>query len=115
MSRPTIHKIIDGIIMSKDDKIRTLELELLQAQRERDEAREINIERADHILEQQIRHNAELTQLRNAVDELVKQLRKADWNCDCYEDEGHRQSCRTITIPAAIELANNLPHRKEKA
>jgi len=57
---------------------------------------------------------AELTQLRNAVDELVKQLRKADWNCDCYEDEGHRQSCRTIIIPAAIELANNLPHRKER-
>ncbi len=79
-----------------------LENELLQAQREREKLKEeCRGWKELHDTNEACINNqlAELTQLRNAVDELVKAAEIFD---------GHAK------IDDALTLANNLPHRKDK-
>jgi hypothetical protein len=110
-------------------KAQTLELELIQAQqglndwqdiaaqaqRERDEARE-EVESWKQYV-----HNdtTELSQLRNAVDELVKAVTSSKFshvicNCDYGCDGRLPLQGELCDWHKALTLANNLPHRKDK-
>lgn len=57
-------------------------------ERERDEARAINEERADFILKLQIKHNAERDQLRKVVDALYLHP-DSDYSHEAYNSLPH--------------------------
>ncbi len=119
---------------------RTLELELLQAQRERDEAggslklheellaeiKDSNLEIANRkikafesalkLSEHHVEiYKTELTQLRNAVDNDVKVI---EGLLDIHEGHSSKEcddtNCTVCAGNNALTKAKNLPHRKER-
>src|SRR5665213_1616328 len=82
-----------------------LQVKLQEAERQRDEVHKNCIKQLDW---EQLR--AERDHLIKVVNKLEPALMKASWDCDCFEDEGHRESCAITIINKALKAYSLLPH-----